>query len=214
MDAPAAETPTLDARTVVEPVAAEAGCPFPHGTTAVDAGSVTVAAGESAAPAAPATVESAAPAVVDAKCPVPHGIATLAPGCPVPHGATTVRPVHRSKADNFVRRVLRIKERPAGVTHAAAYQAFQKSMLISATRCTLTYVIFPFVLPVVGIAAQGAVGIAVGLLAMVCDVFTIRRFFAVDHKYRWYFSGIVFGIMCLLTALLVQDISHLVTNSA
>ncbi len=108
-----------------------------------------------------------------------------------------------------MRRLLRIPERPDGVSHAAVYAAFQKSMLISASRCTLTYVIFPFVLPAVGFAAQGAVGITVGVVAMIADVFTIRRFFAVDHKWRWYFSAIVLGIMILLTALLVQDISHL-----
>lgn len=105
--------------------------------------------------------------------------------------------------------MLRIPDRPAGVTQAAVYAAFQRSMLVSATRCTLTYVIFPFVLPAVGFAAQGAVGVLVGVVAMVCDVFTIRRFFAVDHRWRWYFAAIVFGIMGLLTALLVQDISHL-----
>jgi hypothetical protein len=148
-----------------------------------------------------------------ARCPVPHVAAAAAPsGCPVDH-ASMAGPVRRSKADLVVRRVLRIRERPAGVTSAAAYQAFQKSMLISATRCTLTYVVFPFVLPAVGFAAQGVVGIVVGLVAMVCDVFTIRRFFAVDHKWRWQFSGLVFGIMCLLSVLLVQDISHLVSGA-
>ena len=142
-----------------------------------------------------------------AKCPVDHvAMAAAAAGCPVPHGKA---PVRRTKADEVVRRVLRIKERPAGQSQATAYAAFQKSMLISATRCTLTYVVFPFVLPAIGIAVQGLVGVIVGAVAMVCDVFTIRRFFAVDHKWRWYFSAIVFGIMCLLTALLVQDISHL-----
>lgn len=128
-------------------------------------------------------------------------------GCPVAHHGG---PVSRSKADVAVRRLLRIKERPAGVSQREVYAAFQKSMLISATRCTLTYVVFPFVLPAVGIALTGLIGVLVGSVAMVCDVFTIRRFFAVDHKWRWHLSAIVFGIMCLLTALLVQDVSHLV----
>lgn len=159
------------------------------------------------------------------RCPVDHGaaIAAAATGCPVDHDGGPApasrrpgcpipqrrAPVRRSRADLFVRRMLRIPDRPAGVTQAAVYAAFQRSMLVSATRCTLTYVIFPFVLPAVGFAAQGAVGVLVGVVAMVCDVFTIRRFFAVDHRWRWYFAAIVFGIMGLLTALLVQDISHL-----
>ena len=114
--------------------------------------------------------------------------------------------------DLVVRKVLRIKERPAGVTDAAAYSTFQRSMLISATRCTLTYVVFPFVLPAAGFASGVGpiIGILIGSLALVCDTFTIRRFFAVDHKWRWHFSAIAFAIMCLLTVLLVQDLAHVI----
>jgi hypothetical protein len=168
---------------------------------------------------APVTDPGLAAAGADgaARCPVPHGIAALAPGCPVPHGATAApagrRPIQRSKADEVVRRVLRIKERPEGVSDAAAYSAFQKSMLISATRCTLTYVIFPFVLPAVGIATGvgPVLGVLIGSFAIVCDVFTIRRFFAADHKWRWYFSTIAFSIICLLGVLLVEDWIALLT---
>ncbi len=121
--------------------------------------------------------------------------------------------MHRSRADLFVRRVLRIRERPPGVTAASAYRTFQRSMLISATRCTLTYVVFPFVLPAVGLATGvgPVVGILVGTLAMTCDVFTIRRFFAVDHRFRWHYSIIATAIIGLLLVLLVQDIADLLT---
>lgn len=144
----------------------------------------------------------------EARCPVPHAVASMAPGCPVPHG-TTARPgVHRSKADLFVRRLLRISDRPAPVSEAAANSAFQKSMLISATRCTLTYVVFPIIIPLIGIAkgVEAPLGIAIGSFAIVCDVFTIRRFFAADHKYRWYFSAIALSIITLLFILLAEDI--------
>lgn len=112
-----------------------------------------------------------------------------------------------------MRRILRIRERPAGVTAASAYSAFQKSMLISAVRCTLTYVVFPFVLPAVGFATGVGpwLGIVIGVVAMTCDVFTIRRFFAVDHRWRWHFGAIAFSVICLLAVLLVQDVVHVVT---
>lgn len=112
-----------------------------------------------------------------------------------------------------VRKLLRIRERPAGATSKAAYTAFQRSMLISAIRCTLTYVVFPFVVPAVGIATGVGpfIGISIGLIAMVCDVFTIRRFFAIDHKWRWHFSLVALSVICLLTVLLVEDIAHLVS---
>ncbi len=117
----------------------------------------------------------------------------------------------RSVADHVVRRVLRIRERAADATSASAYGSFQRSMLISAVRCTLTYVVFPFVAPAVGFATGvgPVLGILIGTFAIVCDMFTIRRFFAVDHKWRWPVSTIAFSVICLLAVLLVQDVSHL-----
>jgi hypothetical protein len=101
----------------------------------------------------------------------------------------------------------------AGVTAASAYSSFQRSMLISAIRCTLTYVVFPFVLPAVGFATGVGpwVGIVIGVVAITCDVFTIRRFFSVDHRYRWHFSAVALAVIGLLSVLLVQDVVHVVT---
>lgn len=169
---------------------------------------------EELAPARPAAAPLAPAA---GRCPVAHGTAAVpgaTGGCPVAHGADGADGAggaRRSKADLVVRRVLRIRERPAGVTHASAYGSFQRSMLISAVRCTLTYVVFPFVAPAVGFATGvgPVLGLLIGTFAIVCDVFTIRRFFAVDHKWRWPVSTIAFAVICLLSVLLVQDISHL-----
>jgi hypothetical protein len=159
----------------------------------------------------PAAADAVGAPVADgseARCPFPHG--QDAEVCPVPGvGAPRARRnVHRSKADLWVWKVLRIKEKPEGVSEAAANKAFQKSMLISATRCTLTYVIFPIVIPLLGIlkGVEAPLGIAIGTFAIVCDTFTIRRFFAADHKYRWYFSFIALSIIGLLFVLLAEDI--------
>lgn len=162
------------------------------------------------------TVRALTSEVQSAGCPVGRGAVTEPDPsggvCPFPHaaGSTAVR---RSKADMIARSVLRIRERPAGVSAASAYSAFQRSMLISATRCTLTYVVFPFVLPAVGFATGVGpwLGIVIGVVAMTCDVFTIRRFFAVDHRWRWHFGAIAFSVICLLAVLLVQDVVHVVT---
>lgn len=144
----------------------------------------------------------------EARCPFPHGAA--AESCPIP-GVGADRPVrtaHRSRADLWVWKLLRIREKPEGVSEAAANRSFQKSMLISATRCTLTYVVFPIIIPLLGIlkGVEAPLGIAIGTFAIVCDVFTIRRFFAADHKYRWYFSAIALSIIGLLFVLLAEDI--------
>lgn len=129
---------------------------------------------------------------------------TLA-ACPVAPGVDA--PVRRSRADLFVRRLLRVPEHPEGLTDAAAYSAFQRSMVISGIRCTLTYLVFPIILPLLGLAAGVGplVGIVIGTVAIVCDVFSIRRFFAVDHKWRWWFSGIALSVVVLLFVLLVED---------
>lgn len=130
--------------------------------------------------------------------------------CPYPHAVVEVE---RSPADLFVRRVLRVRERPAGVSPASAVSAFRKSMMISTIRCTLTYLVFPFVLPALGLVTETGVvlGMVIGVLAITCDVFTIRRFFAADHKWRWKFSAVAFCVICMLAVLLVQDIVHVLT---
>lgn len=150
--------------------------------------------------------------LVTSGCPIDHRTMTATPAgsvagaCPFP-----ARAGQRSPADMVVRKLLRIKDRPTGMSESSAYSAFQRSMLISAIRCTLTYVIFPFVLPAAGFATGvgPVLGIAIGVVAITCDVFTIRRFFSVDHRWRWQFSAIAGTVICLLLVLMVQDIVHL-----
>lgn len=168
-------------------------------------------------------LEQVDPAVVSepaaARCPFPHHLLRgaestdgSAAACPFPVGAPD-RPVQRSKADLVARRILRIKDRPTGIGAAQAYSSFQRSMLISAIRCTLTYVVFPFVMPAVGFATGVGpiVGLVIGVVAITCDVFTIRRFFMVDHRWRWHFSAVALAVIGLLSVLLVQDVVHLVS---
>jgi hypothetical protein len=139
----------------------------------------------------------------------------VATGCPFDHSALAAKlapPVQRSRADNFVRKVLRIRERPSGVSARQAVSAFRKSMVISTIRCTLTYLVFPFVLPALGLVTDTGVviSILIGTLAMVCDIFSIRRFFAADHKWRWQFSTVALFVICMLGVLLVKDIVHMI----
>ena len=84
-------------------------------------------------------------------------------------------------------------------------------MLISATRCTLTYVVFPFLAPAIGFATGVGpwIGLLIGTVAIVCDVFTVRRFFVADHKWRWPFTMVAGSVIVLLAVLLVQDIGHI-----
>lgn len=128
--------------------------------------------------------------------------------CPVGPAAT---PVQLSSADRFIRKLLLVRTPPQDLSDARVYRTFERSMLISAIRCTLTYVVFPVASSSLSfVHGLGPVfGIAIGLFALGCDTFTVRRFFVANHRYRWYFSALAGGVMVLLAWLLVQDIFHL-----
>ena len=117
-----------------------------------------------------------------------------------------------SAADQFMRRLLRLPEGRSS-TAAEARSAFQKSLVFTAARCGLMYIIFPFVLPLLGIA--GGVGpvisILVRVVAMVSIVYSIRRFWRADHSKRWHYT--IFGtvIICFLIWLTVTDTLELLT---
>jgi hypothetical protein len=94
---------------------------------------------------------------------------------------------------------------------AAARRAFSTSMLVSATRCLLTYVVLPFVAPALGIAAQvgPGLGLVIGLVAIGSNVLTIRRFHAVGHRWRWGYTAVAVSVIVLLGVLMVQDVADL-----
>ena len=92
-----------------------------------------------------------------------------------------------------------------------ATTAFNRSMVISGVRCALTYVIFPWVLPLVGITGGvgPVLGITVGLVAIYFNVASIRRFWGSDHRYKWPITFVNCGVIVLLTVLIGIDIGEL-----
>jgi hypothetical protein len=124
---------------------------------------------------------------------------------------TTVVGVERSVADRWMRRVLRLPADGPRGTAEGAREAFQRSMLVAAVRCTLMYVVFPFVLPALGIArgVGPALGLAVNGVAMVCIVASLRRFFRADHAKRWWYAALGGSVLVLLTVLAGVDIADL-----
>ena len=132
--------------------------------------------------------------------------ADIAPQAPT---ATPVAPA--PAADRFMRRLLRL---PEGKTATAeeARSAFQKSIFISAARCVLMYVFFPFVLPLIGVAkgVGPVIGVIIGMLAIVSITFSIRRFWRADHSKRWHYT--IFGVVIIgfLIFLAVQDFGNII----
>jgi hypothetical protein len=90
---------------------------------------------------------------------------------------------------------------------------FSFSIVLSALRCLLSYVVFPIASPALGLATGvgPAIGIPIALLALFFDVIGIRRFWVNDHRWRWAMTAIYAAVMVLVSALLVGDIVHLVS---
>lgn len=88
-----------------------------------------------------------------------------------------------------------------------AERVFSKSVVISGIRCLLTYVIFPFVAPLVGLTAStgAVVGVIIGVVAIVFNVMSIRRFFAADHPYKYWASALNVAVIVLLVVLFFID---------
>ena len=127
--------------------------------------------------------------------------------------AVAARVPQRSSADRLMRRVLRLPvDAPSG-TAEGARKAFQTSMMVATVRCLLMYIVFPFVLPALGIArgVGPAIGLAVNAVAMVCIVLSMRRFFRADHPKRWWYAGIGGAMLVLLGVLAAVDIADLVS---
>jgi heme O synthase-like polyprenyltransferase len=111
-----------------------------------------------------------------------------------------------------MRRLLRIPDGPAA-PEGAAQRAFSTSIMVSATRCILTYVVLPFVAPVLGFAAGvgPVIGIPIGVAAIVCNVLTIRRFWAADHRWRWAYTALSLTVISLLVVLMVKDLASVLS---
>lgn len=112
-----------------------------------------------------------------------------------------------------MRRLLRVPpERSATV--AQAQSSFRQSIVLSGIRCLLTYILIPFVAPIVGFSAaiDAPLGIAVGLAAMVSIVASSRQFFAADHRSRWAYTSLGAVMFCFLVFLLFRDVGRLLTG--
>jgi hypothetical protein len=110
-----------------------------------------------------------------------------------------------------MRRLLRLPvDAPAGSAEGAR-KAFQTSLLVATVRCLLMYVVFPFVLPALGIArgVGPAIGLAINAVAMVCIVMSLRRFFRADHPQRWWYAALGVSVLVFLCVLVVIDFADL-----
>lgn len=94
----------------------------------------------------------------------------------------------------------------------SAESGFSTSIFISAIRCLLTYIVFPFVAPLVGLSDSvgPGLGLAIGVLAITANVFSIRRFFKAQHRWRYKVTVLHVCVIGLLLVLMFHDIQDLI----
>lgn len=164
-----------------------------------------VQATPSASARAPQAAEepSAAPA---SSCPAAGSTAPVSGA----FAARTAAAVSNGPADRMMRRLLGIRtvDRRSG---RGAHRAFRISVLISAFRCTITYVAIPVLIPLLSLAGWVAapVGIALCVIAAINGVISVRRFWRADHPQRWTYTAFIAVVFVILTISTITELGRL-----
>ena len=121
------------------------------------------------------------------------------------------------RADSLMTRLLLVK--PAAPhadsdslrTARKAENALTLSLAFSGARCILQYAVLPFLLPVVGVAADATVPILllINLVAMLSIYFSLRRFWTIGYAHRWRYLVVAATALVLLVAFTFYDIVKL-----
>ncbi|WP_419918430.1 hypothetical protein [Candidatus Poriferisocius sp.] len=92
-----------------------------------------------------------------------------------------------------------------------AERRFSQSMVVSGTRCLLTYLVFPYLLPVLGLAdtVGPTLGVVIGVVAIVFNGLSIRRFWRANHRLKWPVSMVNAAVIVLLGYLMAGDLTEL-----
>jgi hypothetical protein len=119
----------------------------------------------------------------------------------------------RSRADQTMRHLLRVPDDKAPIDESETHRIFSASIFLSATRCLLSYIVLPVVLPAIGLArgVGPIIGIPIGVLALTFDYLGIRRFWLADHRQRWAFTALYAVVGTMVLILLIVDIVDLVS---
>ena len=120
----------------------------------------------------------------------------------------------RSPADRFMRRILFLPADGAPESIVGTEGVFSRSILISATRCLLMYVLLPLLAPIVHLTSTTTpiVGLVLALVSMAAITYSMRRFFGSDHKYRWGYAAIGGSIFVFMLVGAIMNIDTLLTR--
>jgi hypothetical protein len=122
--------------------------------------------------------------------------------------ASSSRVVERM--DRAVARVLHVEPglpAPRQAVATTGSRPFETPLLVSAVRCTLRYIVLPFVLPLLGLAAGAALGLLLMLdvIAAIAIVATLRRLWRLQHPRRWQYLLVALALAVLVGFFFVSD---------
>ena len=118
-----------------------------------------------------------------------------------------------SVPDLWMRRLLHVPDGQPRMSSRQAQRSFSFAMGLSGLRCLFSYVLFPFVFPILGLAAgaKSAIGVPIAAVALVFDVRGIRRVWLAGYPRRWAMSALYLAVMVLVTVLLVENVVSLLS---
>lgn len=119
----------------------------------------------------------------------------------------------RTGPDRLIGRLLFVDVQSTAKDNSAgrAERAFGFSLLVSGIRCILQYVVLPFILPLVGVAAEVAVPITLAIngVAMVLILFSLRRFWQINYRHKWQYLYVAVTAWVLLGIFIAMDLKVL-----
>jgi hypothetical protein len=99
------------------------------------------------------------------------------------------------------------------VSAVGAQRAFGTAMIISGIRCIIAYILLPFAAPFLNLAPGVGpwLGMSIGVVAIVANVFSIRRFARSRHRLRRPVIAINLAVIAFMLVLIGIDLNTVLT---
>lgn len=103
-------------------------------------------------------------------------------------------------------------ESMTGAIPAPVERAFTFAILLSALRCTVQYVVLPFVLPWIGVVASIPAWLTLTLtaVALVSLFRSVRILWRMRHAQRWSYLALAFVVLAALLLFVFIDLQTLI----
>lgn len=117
---------------------------------------------------------------------------------------------HNGTADRVMRGLLGVR-RPNPRSGQSAHKAFRTSVVFSAARCIVSYVLIPVLVPILSLSGwvTAPIGLALCAVAVVNGVVSMRRFWRAEHPKRWMYAAFMGIVFVILAIALVSDLNRL-----